>query len=154
MRFPKRLLGVWGYPDYVVSPNGRVYLKGPLYGLTPIPIRTRGDATPTRYVVLWKVQDLYYRVCVHRIVAEAYVPNPEGLPYVGFKDGNSLNCKASNLYWTASVHREGYGQLTKPEAREIREIVAAGVPQVDVARAYGVHPSTVALIKQGKRWAE
>ena len=33
----------------------------------------------------------------HRLVAEAFIPNPDKLPFVMFKQGDSV--EASNLYW-------------------------------------------------------
>ena len=39
---------------------------------------------------------------VSRLVAEAFIPNPLGLPQVGHNDDNKTNNHASNLYWTNS----------------------------------------------------
>lgn len=33
-------------------------------------------------------------------VAEAFIPNPDKLKYVHFKDGDTTNCSVENLYWT------------------------------------------------------
>lgn len=37
---------------------------------------------------------------LHRLVAEAFIPNPENLPIVGHRDNNKRNCHKDNLYWT------------------------------------------------------
>jgi len=39
------------------------------------------------------------QVYVHRLVAEAFIPNPEGLPFVRHLDDNPANNAASNLAW-------------------------------------------------------
>lgn len=36
---------------------------------------------------------------IHRLLAEAFIPNPEGKPTVDHKDGNRTNNSLSNLRW-------------------------------------------------------
>jgi len=39
---------------------------------------------------------------LHEIVAKSFIPNPDNLKYINFKDHNSHNCSVSNLEWSSS----------------------------------------------------
>lgn len=85
---------VAGYPNYEVSNDGRI--KGLKRGriLNPKPDRTG-------YVLVCLRNDAgMKRLLIHRLVAEAFLPRPEGHDVVHHKDANRANNRVANLEWT------------------------------------------------------
>lgn len=53
------------------------------------------------------------RFLVHRLVANAFIPNPYKLPQVNHKDENHCNNVVDNLEWCTAVYNVNYGTGTK-----------------------------------------
>ena len=53
-----------------------------------------------------KKQTLYF---VQRLIAEAFIPNPDNLPEVNHKDENKVNNCISNLEWCNHNYNSNYG---------------------------------------------
>ena len=50
---------------------------------------------------------------IHRLVAETYIPNPEGLRDVNHLDENKLNNSINNLTWCSHKDNCNYGTRNK-----------------------------------------
>ena len=46
---------------------------------------------------------------VHRLVALAFIPNPNNFPQINHKDENRLNNSADNLEWCTALYNNHYG---------------------------------------------
>lgn len=51
----------------------------------------------------------YKRFYIHRLVASAFLGNPDNLPEVNHKDENKLNNCVENLEWCSSSYNKSYG---------------------------------------------
>lgn len=50
---------------------------------------------------------------IHRLVAQTFIPNPDGLPEVNHKDENKYNNCIDNLEWISTIDNFNYGTRNK-----------------------------------------
>ena len=113
---------------YQVSNLGRVkslsrVVRGPRRGFRSVRERIlKYRITSKGYALVQlckpKVQQ---QVLVHRLVAQAFIPNPLGLKLVNHKDENPLNCQVENLEWCTHKYNSNYGTFPERQRKYAKE---------------------------------
>ncbi|WP_313242514.1 HNH endonuclease [Stutzerimonas nitrititolerans] len=97
-------------PLYSITDDGRVisYQKGAPRVLTHA-------KNNNGYAVVGLVTNSGQKnVTVHRLVAEAFIPNPSGKPQVNHKDSNRMNPRADNLEWVTAAENKEHSMASEP----------------------------------------
>lgn len=75
----------------------------------------------------------FYSRRVHRLVAEAFIPNPDMLPQVNHKNENKEDNRADNLEWCDNLYNCRYGTKSQRQAEKMKGKIMPfrGVPRED-----------------------
>ena len=155
------------HPDYKVSNYGRV-----MQWRKRLVLKQSTNKDGYKCV---RLAGQTYRV--HRLVAMAFIPNPENKPQVNHIDGNKQNNNLNNLEWVTNqenvqhafkigLEKAHYGEehgmakLTNEDVLTIRKLYAGGITdfnnkysQRELAKMYGVKQSTIWGILHRKNWS-
>lgn len=159
------MLKIKGFEDYYASPNG--YILGKRGSQLKPHIQNSGYAT----VKLSKLIDGVYKPhpkTVHRLIALAYLPNPENYSDVNHIDGNKLNNKLENLEWVSRKQNMkhakdlgivGEGELSSNNILTEEQVLAIlnmfyleKKLQVEICKIYNVGNKTISDIVLAKTW--
>lgn len=151
---------------YMVSNLGRVMSVptvsqrgGHEYRKPGMEIKSHDNGRGYKFVALYKDGSPLLRT-VHRLVASAFLENPEEKPEVNHKDGDKANNKADNLEWVTKsenmlhasevLHAMDFNQrFTEGEIMAIR---ADGRTEREIAAEYGASQSAINQIRTGKTY--
>lgn len=117
------------FPNYEVSENGQ------------IKNRTTGHIKAQRiknngYVITDLSRNGEVKtVHIHRLVAEAFIPNPYNLPEINHKDQDKTNNNVENLEWCDRIYNNNYGYKNELmlETRKMKNCINApqAIQQID-----------------------
>lgn len=107
------------------------------------------------------------RLKVHRLVAIAFIDNPENKPEVNHIDGDKLNCKKSNLEWATrkenAIHASENGLMMsqvgelqgghKLKNKDIPTIRSSEKTDSELARIFNVSRRTISNVRSFKSWS-
>lgn len=151
------------YPFLAVTSCGRVFDCRP-----DIPREISQSPNKDGYPrVSWRLQHDPDRRCyhapVHRMVALAHLPNPEGFPIVRHLDGKRTNARLSNLAWGTAKqnahdtvrHMREQGRhtrlaLTPEKAATLRRLRVLGATCKELALLMDITPRHMQRLLAGK----
>ena len=138
-----------GFPGYQVSDAGRV--RSFYRVLAP-------DSVKGYYRVRLYRNGRVYRIYIHRLVAMAFVPNPDGLPQINHKNEIKTDNRAENLEWCTAKYNNAYGtgreRAAKSRSKAVGQYTTGGILVAtydkikDAREKYGSH---IFLVLAGKR---
>jgi len=110
-----------GFENYLIGSNGKVIRLCKSHIRELKPYLEKGYLC----VCLRKSDGTQKKKRVHRLVAEAFIPNPNNKPQVNHKDENPKNNSVYNLEWSTAKENTNYGTRNIRISRGVSKPVLA-----------------------------
>lgn len=78
------------------------------------------------------------KMYIHRLVAQAFIPNPDNLPQINHIDETRINNKVENLEWCTAKHNVNYGRRSILFAAKVAKSVFRVENNTVVALYYSI----------------
>lgn len=149
---------------YSISSHGRVRSEA-----KKIPVPNGGIRNhPQKMTALEKMDKGYLRaslctnasinkVLVHRIVAEAFIPNPSAYEQINHIDGNKANNIVTNLEWCTQEYNQHHAiehgfrtGITTSQIAHIQDLLNQGLGPTEIGELFGKAQQTISDIKAGR----
>lgn len=157
------------YRDYDVSNFGRVRSRHSRLAKNYL---LKQRVVHGGYKAVWITQDrIEYNKKVHRLVATAFIENPNCYPQVNHIDGDKTNNTVENLEWCngsqnqlhayhilgngggASGEQHWNRKLDWNKISQIRKMSSElGMTNIQIAKIFGVHRRTISDVINFKTW--
>lgn len=110
------------YDGYYISNYGRVksYKVDKINGKIMKPCKSTKGYLQIDISLDGRKREHRVHLAVHRLVARAFIPNPDNLPQVNHKDENKENNVVSNLEWCDAKYNCNYGNHIENVANALR----------------------------------
>jgi hypothetical protein len=129
----------------------------------------------TGYKVLSVYNGKHKTFKLHRLIALAFIPNPDNKPCINHKDGDKLNNSIENLEWVTHSENNKHAfdnglkdvskinfcngsrcwasKITEKDVVKIKQLISKGISLGVISKKYGVTKQSIFHIKTGRNWA-
>lgn len=159
--------------EYEASSSGRIRSIGGSYSTTFRGKQITRIKPPRVYALRGLSTKGYARINLggriyhaHRLIALAWVPNPDNLPQVNHRNGEKLDNRPENLEWVSNQQNRDHAvatglhpigskiskRLTEADIPVIRAMAEQRIPQHEIAAIFNVCQQTISHIVRRSTW--